>query len=358
MSLQGAFPGFLLKERLLLVSLAAAGATSLFLGRLPALSMEDLEILFLLGVLFVAVRGLELSGAVLWVSRKMERGPLLPLKLVCLTFFLSMVVTNDVALVILVPLTLVLDTGRKDLLVVLEALAANAGSALTPFGNPQNLFIYWSFHVPPGRFILAILPFSLAFLFLFALASLAVKAPVRPREAVEPPRVERSALVYSGFLILVILAVVRVLPVQVGWAVLAYALLFDRAGLRIDYALLATLFCFFGISENLKTILSAPLDHSGHVFLFSALSSQVISNVPAAVLFGKFTVQWKALLWGVSVGGFGGLVGSLANLIAWKIYLSREGGRGAGSFTAKFLILGYLAFFLGIGLYFLMERSL
>ena len=347
------FLGFLLKERLLLVSLAGLAGTSLFMERLPRLGWEDLEILFLLAVLFVTVKGLERSGAVARISRRMERGAFLPLKLVGLTFFLSMVVTNDVALVVLVPLTLALEVERKDLLVILEALAANAGSALTPLGNPQNLFIYWTFHVPPGAFLLAVAPFSLVFLLLFALASLGVPSGRTGRGEADLPGLDRKAWVHGGLLLLVVLAVIRVLPLEAGWAVLLYALLFDRRALRIDYALLATLLCFFGISENLKPLFHAPLERADQVFLFSALSSQVISNVPAAVLFGKFTTQWKALLWGVNVGGFGGLVGSLANLIAYKLYLGGSDGEGAAAFTARFLLLSYVCFFLGMGLYFL-----
>ncbi len=343
--------GLFLKEWLLLVSFVGLAGTSLLAGRLPALPWADWEILFLLWALFLAVRGLERSGAVLWVARKVERGPLLPLKLVALTFFLSMWVTNDVALVLLVPLTLALDAPRKDLLVILEALAANAGSALTPFGNPQNLFLYWTFHLSPGEFLLAIAPFSFFFLLVLCLGALALRsAPPGPGRE-DPPAVKGSAWVHGLSLALVILAVMRALPMPVVFAVPAWALLFDRETLKVDYALLATLLCFFGISGNLAPLLRGPLESPQHVFYFSALSSQVLSNVPAAVLFGKFTTQWKALLWGVSVGGFGGLVGSLANLIAYKIYLSRRENEGAVPFTLRFLGLSYLAFFLGMGLY-------
>ena len=108
----------------------------------------------------------------------------------------------------------------------------------------------------------------------------------------------------------------------------------------------------------MKSIFAANLENAGHIFIFSALASQVISNVPATLLFAKFTTQWKALLWGANVGGFGSLVGSLANLIAYRLYTSHKDTHNPAAFTTKFIIIGYLAFFIGIGLYFGMEKIL
>ncbi len=308
--------------------------------------------LFLLLALFVAVKGLEHDGLITRLSAAIERGRLVPLKLVVATFFLAMVVTNDVALLVVVPLTLALEVDRKGILVILEALAANAGSALVPIGNPQNLFIYWFYGLSPVEFVVAIAPFSLLFLALLVIASLAVR--VRNGEARPASRHggRSFTLAYAALLLLVILAVLRVVPVAAGALVLAFALLFDRRSLRIDFALLVSFLFFFGLAENLKVLLGPRLEHSGHVFLLSALASQIMSNVPAAVLFAKFTSQWKALLWGSNVGGFGSLVGSLANLIAYKLYVSDQRTEDAVAFTTAFLVLGYAAFLAGIGLYF------
>ena len=147
--------------------------------------------------------------------------------------------------------------------------------------------------------------------------------------------------------------VLRLLPAP--WALLApaTALLFDRKSLRVDYALLLTFLFFFGTAENLKLLLAARLDHAEHIFLLSALSSQVMSNVPATLLLAKFTDHWEALLWGANVGGFGSLVGSLANLIAYKLYVSREAKGSIGAFSARFLLLGYAFFLAGAVLYYL-----
>ena len=169
MKQQYSFIGFILKEWLLVASVSGLAVTSVYLNRLPSFSRNDINIIFLLFILLVVVKGLERSRLIQWLSRYIEKGTYLPLKLVLITFSLSMLITNDAALIIVVPLTLSLNANRKDILVILEALAANAGSALTPFGNPQNLFIYWFYKIHPQNFIESIAPFSLTFLLILIL---------------------------------------------------------------------------------------------------------------------------------------------------------------------------------------------
>jgi Na+/H+ antiporter NhaD/arsenite permease-like protein len=103
----------------------------------------------------------------------------------------------------------------------------------------------------------------------------------------------------------------------------------------------------------MKTLFPANLEYSGHTFLLSAVSSQLISNVPTTLLLAKFTTQWQALLWGVNVGGFGSLMGSLANLIAYRFYTTHSSTSSPVRFTIKFMLFGYVAFFIGVGLYFI-----
>jgi Na+/H+ antiporter NhaD/arsenite permease-like protein len=266
------------------------------------------------------------------------------------TFLLSMVITNDVPLVVVVPLTMLLDVPFKGSIVILEALAANAGSALTPFGNPQNLFIYWHYHVNPLSFVLAILPFSLFFALVLAIASIRLGRGERGK-GTEEVKVEKNAFVYIVLLLVLVLVVLRIFPIWTGVAVLLYAASIDLRSLKIDYFLLVTFLCFFGVADNLKVMLPSIIARSKNTFLISALVSQVISNVPAAILLADFTSKWKALLWVTNVGGFGSLVGSLANLIAYKLYLSSEDGEKHLGFTLRFLGLGYLFFFMGALLY-------
>jgi len=331
---------------------AVAGlvASSVYLGRVPGFSVAELEVLLLLWVLLVVVRGLERSGLLRCISGLIERGGLVSLKLVGLTFGLSMFVTNDVALVVVVPLTLALGDRRVGALVILEALAANAGAALTPLGSPQNLYIYWVYGVDPRVFVGAIAPFSVVSLAVLLGAGLLVRSgEARVRPAVAWPG--GPAWVYAGLLVLVVLAVVRVVPVWVGMLVPLWVVVRDRGALRVDYGLLLMLGCMFGLMDNLGGLLAARLEHAGHVFLLSALASQFMSNVPAAILFAEFTSDWKALLWGVSVGGFGSLVASLANLIAYRLYVREAPAGSAGRFTLWFLGAGYAMFLLGLGLY-------
>jgi Na+/H+ antiporter NhaD/arsenite permease-like protein len=353
---QAAFINFILKEWLVIASGVGLALTSFYIQHLPLYSINEMQVLFVLFVLFVTVNGLQKSGLILKIAQSMEKGKVIPLKLVLTTFFLSMLVTNDVALIIIVPLTLSLSINRKDILVILEALAANSGSALTPVGNPQNLFIYWFYGVPPETFIKTIAPFSLVFLVLLIVSSLFVKI----RNDLQVNRVQKiskKAYIYALLLIVVLLTVFHVLPVFAGVVVILFALIFDRKALRIDYTLLFSFSFFFGIADNLKVILAFEISHSGHIFLFSLLTSQVMSNVSATLLFAKFTSNWQALLWGANAGGFGSLFGSLANLIAYKIYVTHESTNNAARFTARFLIMGYTALFASISLYFLLYRA-
>jgi len=332
---------------------AASGLalTSIHAKHVPVYSWHEIQVLYFLFMLFVTVKGLENSGLLLGLSQRLEKGKAIPLKLVVITFFFSMVVTNDVALLVIVPLTLALKIARMDILVILEALAANAGSALTPFGNPQNLFIYWFYQISPIDFVTAIAPFSLLFLILLVISSLAIKTSENNQALMKIGKMGRSAYIYVALLIVVILAILRVFPFWVGTVVALYVLLFDRRNLRVDYALLLTFFFFFGLADNIKILLAPELRSPSHIFLISAVASQFMSNVPAALLLAKVTTQWQALLWGTNVGGFGNLVGSLANLIAYKLYINHERTNNTAIFTAKFLVIGYVAFFIGVSLY-------
>jgi Na+/H+ antiporter NhaD/arsenite permease-like protein len=352
MNKQSALFDFILKEWLLIASGTGLAVTSWYARNLPLPSQQELEVLLILLALFVTIKGLENSGLIAQWALRIEQGNRIALKLVTTTFFLSMFVTNDVALIVLVPLTLSLNVGRKDILVILEALAANAGSALTPFGNPQNLFIYWFYDLHPVAFVTSIAPFSILFLALLVGVSLRVEARVDGAARLAPKRVSKTAWVYIAMLLVVVLGVLRVLPIQVGLLVIAFASLFDRQALRVDYPLLLSFLFFFGLADNIKLMMDAPITESADIFLLSGLASQVMSNVPAALLFAKFTANWQALLWGTNAGGFGSLFGSLANLIAYKIYVTDKRTTHIGRFTLMFLVCGYLALFAATALYF------
>ena len=350
---------FILKEWLLVASGIGLVATSLYIGRLPEYTWSDAEVLAVLFALFVSVNGIHRGGLTSRVASGLGAGKVVPLKLVLATFFASMFLTNDIALLLVVPLTMSLKLRRKGFLVVLEALAANAGSAATPIGNPQNLFIYWFYSLSPWEFLRAIAPLPLFFLPLLALAALLAGGggPPEEPETVETEPAESASVskawIHVGFLLLVAASLLHLVPPEATLGVVAFAVFFDRKALRVDYALLFTFLFFFGLAENMKAMVPA-VGALGprRVFLFSGLASHVMSNVPAALLFAKFTDNWKALLWGVNVGGFGGLLGSFANIIAYKIYISRTEENDVAAFTVKFLAMCYAAFALATLLYF------
>ncbi len=353
---ESAWYRFVTEEWLLSVSFLGLLSTSVYLRRVPVYDASDFRTLYTLFILFAITSGLQYHHVLDNIAARLEDGNFLPLKLLLATFVFSMVVTNDVALLAIVPITLSLHVADKEWLVILEALAANAGSALSPFGNPQNLFLYWHYDIPFRQFLTAIAPFSLAYLILLSGAALALSR--RTNREQPPPRAsERKALsaaayFYLGALAVFILVVVQVLPLALGALILLAILLVERGKVRADYLLLLTFVLFFGFTDNLKIILEVALRHPHHVFLLSTLLSQGISNVPAALLMADFTHHWQALLWGVSVGGFGSLIGSLANLIAYRLYRNHEGG-AANNFLLKFHMASYAAFFAGWFLYLL-----
>ena len=339
-------------EWLLIGSLAGLGITSLWRGHFPAYSVTDFHVIFILFVFLIIIKGLEESHFLVRLAAKAQAGRRLPVKLVLLTAVLSMFVTNDVALLTMVPLTLALDLKRKHILVILEALSANAASALTPFGNPQNIFIFYHYHLHPAAFIRVILPFFLFFTGLIVVLAWR-EGDGEAAGRVDPPALgtlEGKGYAYGIFFIIFIVAVLKFAPLWLGVIPVAYALFFDRRSLAIDWLLLLTFLAFFGFTDNLVHLLRFDLNTPARVFLFSAVGSQAISNVPSALLFADFTRHWPALLWGVSVGGFGNLIGSLASLIAYRLYKAKT--ERTGAFLVAFHLYGYAMFLFGIGLFF------
>lgn len=318
----------------------------------------DLRVLCLLFCLMAVVAGLRdcgvfdaLSSALL-TGRKSGRA--VGLILVLLPFFASMLVTNDVALLTFVPfaaLTLRL-TGRTDELgrvVVLQTVAANLGSMATPVGNPQNLYLYSAFGMGAGEFFSAVLP--PAAISLAALAPLALFAcrggQVSMADAGRAQLPRARTWLFAGLFVLCLLAVFRAAHYAVVTAIVAFCLLAFAPKLfrKVDWCLLATFVCFFVFSGNLgrveavRSFLSSLL--SKNTMLASALTSQVISNVPAAVLLSGFTGDGRGLLLGTDIGGLGTPVASLASLIALRLY-SREPGARPGRWLILFTVVNFI----------------
>jgi Na+/H+ antiporter NhaD/arsenite permease-like protein len=334
-------------------------------SRIP--SYIDWRVIVLLFCMMAAVAGLQRSGLMGHIARRLVRGRHSQRRvcfvLVMLPFFGSMLVTNDVALLTFVPIAVIaLETagwsGDLARVVVLQAVAANLGGMVTPVGNPQNLFIFTTYELSAGDFFFALAPFGALALVLLALACLtfgAGRATVKLQLDESAIDVKRFGL-HVALFVLCLLAVFRVINYLALLPIVAAALfLFDRRIFaQVDYALLATFACFFVFSGNMANSPSMQGFLGGlmtdHPMLTSLVASQVISNVPAAVLLSGFTQNWHSLLIGVDLGGLGTPIASLASLIAFKLYMHTAGAKGS-AFLCEFAVANAVALACMIALY-------
>ena len=347
----GKLKAFLKKDPILVIAALAALASCVpvppdkeFLGYI------DFRTLALLYALMVVSAGLRKAGALEALAHlvciRAGSARALGLVLVAVTFFSSMLITNDVALLTFVPFAVVLlgMTGRgQDLIltVVLQTAAANLGSMLTPVGNPQNLYLYSYYHLSAGGFFRITAPvwaLSLALTLLGCLALPRVKLAPALGDA---PKPEKKLLwLYLGLFALCLLSVFRLLPWywMLGVLVAAVLVLDRKTLLKADFLLLLTFVAFFVFAGNLARMeaVEALLRRllAGREYWTALLASQVISNVPAALLLSGFTGNARELLLGVDVGGLGTPVASLASLISLKLY-----SRSPGAKTGKFLLV-------------------
>ena len=272
--------------------------------------------------------------------------------LVCVTFVGSMLIANDMALITFLPLGYLAlsSTGKQKYMpftFIMQNIAANLGGMLTPFGNPQNLYLYGKFNIPTGEFMLIMLPpfaFSVLAIVLCCIVFVKPESLSLPEEAVTLNKPRLAA--YLSLFALSVLMVFRILPYYIGLAVVALGVfVLDRSALKkVDYALLFTFVFFFIFSGNMSRI-SAVRDLlsellAKNTLLVSVLSCQCISNVPSAILLSGFTGNYKALLLGVNIGGTGTPIASLASLITLKEYTSRY-PESAGKYLAMFFAFNF-----------------
>ena len=261
------------------------------------------------------------------------------LALVFITFIGSMLIANDMALLTFLPLGyfLLSSTGTERYMApvfILQNIAANLGGMLTPFGNPQNLYLYSFFGIPDGEFFAIMFP-----PFLLSVALITLCCFFLPREKIvlrqsgTPAPPPARTVLYLVLFALSIVIVFRVIPYWIGLVVIPLVLLFaDRRALaQVDYPLLLTFVCFFIFAGNLSRV-EPVRDWLGGLLgknplLVSALSCQVISNVPSAILLSRFTGDYRSLLRGVNIGGTGTLIASLASLITFREYASHNPDR-------------------------------
>ena len=261
------------------------------------------------------------------------------LALVYITFIGSMLIANDMALLTFLPLGIfVLTTTDKSKYMaftfIMQNIAANLGGMLTPFGNPQNLYLYTKFTIPNLEFVqIMAAPFALAVLLITLCCLIFVKPePLELKEEQLSLPIGRSVL-YLLLFALAIAIVFRGIPYWIGLIVIPGVLIFvDRKALKmVDYPLLLTFVFFFVFSGNMaridtiRNLFSWLLEKN--TLLVSVASCQVISNVPSAILLSQFTENYRDLLLGVNIGGVGTLIASLASLITFREYTKHNKGK-------------------------------
>ena len=358
---------FLRRELMLTLSLLAALIALVITPPTPQLFRDiDWRTLGTLLMMLCVLEGFKQENVlepVVRLASRIRRMTSLTLFLVFGVFFSSMFVTNDVSLIIFVPLTILLfrsgDRERYILPVIsMENIAAIRGSLLTPFGSPQNLFLYGRAEVSAGHFMLHMLPLCASSALLLA-AFVFFLYRRNPREEITVARQEslRSAggrvrrAVYLA-LFAVIIAVIVTRTSLWPWAVgLVLAVVFAadrRLLLKVDYVLIITFFCFFIFSSSIAAnphiagVLKRAV--AGSEYWWAIGLSQVISNVPASIVLYPFSENFAGLIYGLDTAGLCSLIGSLASVINYRIYVREYPGQG-GKFVRVFTLVSW-AFFL------------
>ncbi len=275
------------------------------------------------------------------------------MSVIFITFFGSMLIANDMALLTFLPLGYyVLSTAKKEEYMaytfILQNIAANLGGMLTPFGNPQNLYLYTKFNIPTTEFMgIMLVPFIAATIMILICCLLIKNDKITLDDESNDCIPKNRAIFYLALFALSIVIVFRIIPYWIGLIIIFISLIFaDRnAIITVDYALLLTFVSMFIFAGNMSRIepvqnlLSSLMEKN--TLLFSTLSCQVISNVPSAVLLSQFTDNYYDLLRGVNIGGTGTLIASLASLITFKVYTDRNPGKTA-SYMGLFTLINFI----------------
>lgn len=322
----------------------------------------DFRSLGILWGLMVIVQGLKENSVFEQVAagllKRVKNPWQLSLVLIFLCFISSMLITNDVALITFVPFAIMILKGcKKEKLmipvIVLQTIAANLGSMLTPIGNPQNLYLFGLTGMPITTFLMTMLPYTLAAAVLLGAATFFLpekKGTLSANKDVitsDRPGKPRQIAIYCVLFVIALLTVLRLIPWFVtALIILAVVLVMDQKIIgRADYILLLTFIGFFIFTGNMARI-EAVSDFlksvvEGHEFAVSVIASQFISNVPATLMLSGFTSNYTALLTGVNVGGLGTLIASMASLISYKAY-TLEYNENQGKYFAVFTLMNVI----------------
>ena len=358
---------FIKKNAVMVIALVAAVVTSVIIPPdAQYAAYFDLKTLACLFCVLAVVCALKNIYFFYMLARKIVRffknAKMAVLALVYITFIGSMLIANDMALLTFLPLGyFVLSTTGKEKYMaftfIMQNIAANLGGMLTPFGNPQNLYLYSSFDIPNLEFMgIMAPPFVLSVILITACCVIFVKAEPLELDDLRIVLNPWKTLLYMLLFALSIAIVFRGIPYWIGLVVIPVVLLLvDRKALKaVDYPLLLTFVFFFIFAGNMARIeevrmfFSSLLDKS--TLLFSILSCQIISNVPSAILLSQFTHNYSDLLVGVNIGGVGTLISSLASLITFREYVKHNPGKSgyyiavfsAFNFTFLLILTGFM----------------
>lgn len=345
---------FLQKETVLVVAALLAAISSCF--NRPQLSYIDCDVLCILLSLMLVVEGLKNIKFLDWIAlnllQQCRSFRQVVIVLVGVTFIASMFVTNDVALITFVPLTLIIGKAIKmDMpqIIILQTVAANLGSMVTPMGNPQNLFLYAHYGFTAAEFFkIMLLPAMLAVFYIGLIIgsrkNIAFSLPFAQRNRLNGT----GAVIFLSLLLLNIAAVLHLLDKFLALLItaLAVAVINFRLLRSVDYSLLITFIGFFVFIGNISHadfvayLKNNVLNTMEGTYLAAIISSQLISNVPAAMLLAALTSEAEALLLGVNIGGLGTLIASMASVISYKLFVS-EHPYQAGTYLKTFLFYNF-----------------
>ena len=335
---------YLLKDKVFVVAFIFAVVSMFFVT--PSIAYLDYinyKVLIIMFTLMIAIAGIYETHFFDFIATKLvmhlKSIKWIGLVIIIVTFFLGMLLTNDAVLLTLVPFTIFITRHTKQekyavLIIILQTIAANMGSALTPMGDPQNIYLYAFYDIPFAEFLktTAVITIS-GFVLITITAIIKIKHNHCELNILAPDVQWKRFFLYMLIMINALLSVLRIVPEQYTIIVtMILAMLYGRHLFkRVDYTLLLTFLSFFIFTGNLGQIswikdgISHLLNSRISVFFTGIITSQFISNVPAAVLLSTFTERtyWQPLLQGVNIGAMGTIIGSLASLITFK-YVIRE----------------------------------
>lgn len=353
---------FVTKNAVMVIALALAAITSIIVPPdaeyLSYFDLKTLTCLFCVLAVVCALKNVRFFYMLAeQIVRLFKNARMCVLALVYITFIGSMLIANDMALLTFLPLGyfVLSSTGKQKYMAftfIMQNIAANLGGMLTPFGNPQNLYLYTKFNIPTGEFMAIMAPpFAISIALITLCCVIFVKADALEFGGEGIKLEPKRTVLYLALFLLSIAIVFRGIPYWIGLIVIPIVLLFaDRSALKqVDYPLLLTFVFFFIFAGNMARIESVRMLFSflleKNTLLVSLLSCQCISNVPSAILLSQFTSNYAELLVGVNIGGAGTLIASLASLITFREYVKHNPGK-SGKYILLFSLFNFA--FLGI----------